>query len=110
MTEYEIFEKLKETLGYNYIYDSLQFGEERKEVDNLKDYLRIINQEREIEKDFEDVELNKLNTYKEFIHYLHNQAIGNKDSLIECFDDNSVNIFVGYKPVTKMLIILIKEF
>ena len=35
MTEYEIFEKLKEALSYNYMYDSLQFGEERKEVDNL---------------------------------------------------------------------------
>lgn len=104
MTEYEIFEKLKEALDYNYIYNSLQFGEERKEVNNLEDYLRIIKQEREIEKDFEDVKLNKLNTYKEFIHYLHNKAIGNKDSLIECFDDNSVNIFVGYKHVTKMLI------
>ena len=50
MAEQEIFEKLKEALDYNYMYDSLQFGEERKEVDNLEDYLRIIKQEREIEK------------------------------------------------------------
>lgn len=104
MTEQEIFEKLKEALGYKYMYDSLDFGEERKEVDNLEDYLRIIKQERDIEKDFEDAELKRLNTYKEFIHYLHDKAIGNKDSLIECFDDNEVNIFVGYKTVTKKLI------
>ena len=104
MTEHEIFEKLKEALDYNYMYDSLEFSEERKEVDNLEDYLRIIKQEREIEKGFEDDELNRINTYKEFIHYLHDKAIGNKDSLIECFHDNSVNIFIGYKPVTKMLI------
>ena len=26
MTEYEIFEKLKEALGYKYMYDSLEFG------------------------------------------------------------------------------------
>ena len=104
MTEHEIFEKLKEALGYKYMYDSLEFGEERKEVDNLEDYLRIIKQEREIEKDFEDAELNRLNTYKEFTHYLHDKAIGNKDSIIECFDDNEVNIFVGYKTVTKKLI------
>lgn len=104
MTEHEIFEKLKEALDHNYMYDSLQFGEEQKEVDNLEDYLRIIKQEREIGKDFEDAELNRLNTYKEFIHYLHDKAIGSKDSLIECFDDNDVCIFVGYKPVTKMLI------
>ena len=70
MTEHEIFEKLKEALDYQYMYDSLEFGDERKEVDNLEDYLRIIKQEREIEKGFEDAELNRLNTYKEFIHYL----------------------------------------
>ena len=104
MTEHEIFEKLKEALDYHYMYDSLECGEERKEVDNLEDYLRIIKQEREIEKDFEDAELNRLNTYKEFTHYLHDKAIGNKDSLIECFDDNTVNIFVGYKTVIKKLI------
>lgn len=104
MTEHEIFEKLKEALDYQYMYDSLEFSEERKEVDNLKDYLRIIKQEREIEKYFEDAELNRLNTYKEFIHYLHDKAIGNKDSFIECFNDNSVNILIGYKTATKKLI------
>ena len=104
MTEHEIFEKLKEALGYKYMYDSLEFGEERKEVDNLEDYLRIIKQEREIEKDFEDAELNRLNTYKEFIHYLNDEAIGNTDSMIECFDDSSVNIFIGYKTATKKII------
>ena len=57
-----------------------------------------------MEKHFKDVELDRFNTYKEFIHYLHDKAIGNLDSLIECFDENDVNIFVGYKPVTKKLI------
>ena len=104
MTEHEIFEKLKEALDYNYMYDSFAFGEEQKEVNNLEDYLRIIKQEREIEKEFEYSDLNRFNTYKEFIHYLHDKAIGNKDSLIECFDDNDVNIFIGYKVVTKILI------
>ena len=104
MTEHEIFEKLKEALDYNYMYDSFAFGEEQKEVNNLEDYLRIIKQGRELEKEFEDDELNRFNTYKEFIHYLHDKAIGNKDSLIECFDDNDVNIFIGYKTVTKILI------
>lgn len=104
MNEHEIFEKLKEALDYQYMYDSLEFSEERKEVYNLEYYLRIIKQERDIEKDFEDAELNRLNTYKELIRYLHDKAIGNTDSLIECFYDNSVNVFVGYKPVTKMII------
>lgn len=106
MTEQEIFEKLKEALDYKYLYDSWDWSgsDERKEVDNLEDYLRLIKQEREIEKDFEGAELNRLNTYKEFIHYLHDKAIGNKDSLIEVFDNNDVNIFIGYKLVTKILI------
>lgn len=104
MTEHEIFEKLKEALDYNYMYDNWQFSEERKEVDNLEDYLRIIKQEREMEKHFKDAELDRFNTYKEFIHYLHDKAIGNLDSLIECFDENDVNIFVGYKTVTKKMI------
>ena len=104
MTEQEIFEKLKEALDYQYMYDSFDFCEERKEVDNLEDYLRIIKQEREIEKEFKDAELNRLITYKKFVHYLHDKAIGNIDSIIECFEDNSVNIFIGYKPVTKILI------
>ena len=104
MTEHEIFEKLKEALDYNYMYDSFAFVEEQKEVNNIEDYLRIIKQGRELEKEFEDDELNRFNTYKEFIHYLHDKAIGNKDSLIECFDDNDVNIFIGYKVVTKIMI------
>ena len=100
MTEQEIFEKLKEALGYQYLLTGC--GE--TEVDNLEDYLRAIKREREIEKDFEDAEANRLKTYQEFIHYLHDKAVGDKDNLIECFDDNDVNIFIGYKPVTKMLI------
>lgn len=82
MTEHEIFEKLKEALDYNYMYDSFAFVEEQKEVNNIEDYLRIIKQGRELEKEFEDDELNRFNTYKEFIHYLHDKAIGNKDSLM----------------------------
>lgn len=100
MNEQEIFEKLKEALGYQYLLTD--WGE--TEVNNLEDYLRAIKQEREIEKDFESAELNRLNTYQEFIHYLHDKAVGNKDSFIECFDDNDVNIFIGYKLVTKVLI------
>ena len=86
--EQEIFEKLKEALDNHYLYDSFDWSDDPKEVDNLEDYLRIIKQEREIEKDFEGAELNRLNTYQEFIHYLHDKAIGDKNSLIECFDDS----------------------
>ena len=104
MTEHEIFEKLKEALDYNYMCDIFAFGEEQKEVNNLEDYLRMIKRGREIEKELEDADLNRLNTYKEFIHYLHDKAIGDKDSLIECFGNNDVNIFIGYKPATKIII------
>ena len=104
MTEHEIFEKLKEALDYNYMYDSFAFGEEEKEANNIEDYLRMIKRGREIEKELEDADLIRLNTYKEFIHYLHDKAKGNKYSLIECFDNNDVNIFIGYKPATKIII------
>lgn len=103
MNEQEIFEKLKEALDYDYLYYSYDW-EDKGEVDNLEDYLRIIKQERVLEKDMDDYASKQLNTYIEFIHYLHDKAIGNKDSLIECFDDNDVNIFIGYKTVTKTLI------
>ncbi len=49
MTEQEIFEKLKEALDYDYLYDSYDCGD-KEEVDNLEDYLRIIKQERVLEK------------------------------------------------------------
>jgi hypothetical protein len=104
MTEQEIFERQKEALDYKYLYDSFDWSDEQKEVDNLEDYLRIIKQERALEKDMDDYTSKQLNTYQEFIHYLHDKAIGNKNSLIECFDDNEVNIFIGYKTVTKSLI------
>lgn len=100
MTEQEIFEKLKEALDYNYL--CTDWGATK--VDNLEDYLRAIKQEKVLEKDKNEYASKQLNTYQEFIYYLHEKAIGNKDSLIECFDGNEVNIFIGYKPVTKMLI------
>lgn len=36
MTEQEIFEKLKEALDYNYMYNSWNWDDEQKEVDNLE--------------------------------------------------------------------------
>ena len=104
MTEQEIFEKLKEALDYNYMYDSWERGEEQKEVDNLEDYLRIIKQEREIEQDFEGAEMDRLNTYQEFINYLADKAIGNTEYIIEEFNNCTYVNFEGYKKVTKELI------
>jgi hypothetical protein len=48
--------------------------------------------------------INEQKTYKEFITYLHDKAIGDKNTLIECFDENDFNVFVGYKNVTKLII------
>lgn len=103
MTEQEIFEKLKEALDYDYLYDGYDWGD-KEEVDNLEDYLRIIKQERALEKDSDEYFTKQLKTYQEFIHYLYVKAIGDKDSIIGCFDTNDVNIFIGYKNVTKLLI------
>lgn len=99
MTEQEIFEKLKDALNYDYL--CTDWGE--TEVTNLEQYLRAIKQEREIERNFDDGECNSLKTYQEFIHYLYDKAIGDIKPLIECFDNNLVNSFEGYKKVTKEL-------
>lgn len=99
MTEQEIFEKLKEALNYEYL--CTDWGE--TEVTNIEQYLRAIKQEREIERDFDEGECNSLKTYQEFIHYLYDKAIGDIKPLIECFDNNLVNSFEGYKKVTKEL-------
>ena len=99
MTEQEIFEKLKDALNYDYL--CTDWGE--TEVTNLEEYLRAIKQEREIERGFDEDESNSLKTYQEFIHYLYHRAIGDIKPLIECFDNNLVNSFEGYKKVTKEL-------
>ena len=101
MTEQEIFEKLKDALDYNYLYDSWDWSDDTKEVDNIEDYLVLIKKERKIEKDFEDSEAYKLNTYKEFINYLADKAIGNTEYIIEEFNDCTYVNFEGYKKVTK---------
>lgn len=100
MTEQEIFEKLKEALDYDYLITD--FGD--KEVSNLEEYLRTIKYERTLEKCIDAEYINELKTYKEFISYLHDKAIGDKNTLIKCFDDNDLNVFVGYKNVTKLII------
>lgn len=97
MTEQEIFEKLKEALDYKYLLTD--FGD--KEVGNLEEYLIAIKYEREFEKLSEESLCEDLKTYKEFVSYLHDKAIGDVKQLIECFDDNFYNKFLGYKQVTK---------
>jgi hypothetical protein len=101
MNEQEIFERLKEALDYKYLYDSWDWSDEEKEVDNLEDYLRLIKQERALEKDLDDAEMNRLNTYQEFINYLADKAIGNTEYIIEEFNICTYVNFEGYKKVTK---------
>ena len=100
MNEQEVFEKLKEALDYNYL--GTDWG--GTEVDNLEDYLRAIKQEREIEKGFYEIEKEIHRTYKEFVNYLNHKAIGDIRELIEAFDDNDHNRFIGYLQSTKEVI------
>ena len=100
MTEQEIFEKLKEALDYEYL--CTDWGD--TEVTNLEEYLIAIKQEREIEKSFDAIECDSLKTYKEFIHYLSEKAIGNKNYIIEAFDNNMHNQFIGYVKVNKLIV------
>lgn len=101
MNEQEILERLKEALDYKYMYDRWDWSDEQKEVDNLEDYLRIIKQERALEKDLEDARMNRLNTYQEFIDYLADKAIGNTEYIIEEFNTCTYVNFEGYKKVTE---------
>lgn len=101
MNEQEILKKLKEALNYAYMYDSWDWSDDTKEVDNLEDYLRLIKQERALEKDLADAEMNRLNTYQEFINYLADKAIGNTEYIIEEFNNCTYMNFEGYKEVTK---------
>ena len=102
MTEQEIFEKLKDALDNNYLFDSYEL--EEKEVDNLQDYLILIKRERALEKDMDACADDKLRTYEEFIHYLNYKAIGDTTYIIEEFDNCEYVGFEGYKKVTKEIV------
>lgn len=104
MNEQEVFEKLKDALGNSYLFDSYDWGDDVKEADNLEEYLRLIKQERTLEKDINDVADKELNTYKKFIEYLSDKAIGNTEHIIEEFNNCTYVNFEGYKEVTKEII------
>jgi hypothetical protein len=104
LTEQEIFEKLKDALDNHYLYDSWDWSDDPKEVDNLEDYLRIIKQERALEKDLDDAANDELKTHKEFIKYLADRAVGDTTDIIEEFNNCTFVRFVGYKKVTKEII------
>jgi hypothetical protein len=99
MTEQEIFEKLKDALDYQYLLTD--FG--GTEVTNLEEYLRAIKFERQLESDYENEAKERQRTYQEFIHYLNDYAIGNKDYIIDAFDNNDYNKFKGYVKVEKFI-------
>lgn len=99
MTEQEIFEKLKDALDHQYLLTD--FG--GTEVTNLEEYLRAIKFERQLESDYENEAIERQRTYQEFIHYLNEFAIGNKDYIIDAFDTNDYNKFKGYVKVEKII-------
>jgi hypothetical protein len=99
MTEQEIFEKLKDALDYRYLLTD--FG--GTEVENLEQYLRAIKMERGLEKEMDKMQADEHNTYVEFIHYLNDRAIGNKEYIIEAFDSNERNMFKGYLKVKTLV-------
>ena len=99
MTEQEIFEKLKDALDHQYLLTD--FG--GTEVTNLEEYLRAIKFERQLEKDYENEAKELQRTYQEFIHYLNEYAIGNKDYIIDAFNNNDYIKFKGYVKVEKII-------
>lgn len=99
MSEKEIFEKLKEALDYQYLIT--EFGD--KEVTNLEEYLQAIAFERSLEKTMKDDYQNELYTYKEFIRYLNERAIGDTQYIIEAIHNNYYNNFKGYLKANKVI-------
>ena len=97
MTEQEIFERLKDALGYSYL--TTEFDEE---ATNLDDYLRNIKIGKSMDEEFDDYTSKQMKTYQEFIHYLSDRAIGNTDEIIVAFDNNTHNEFKGYVMVNKV--------
>ena len=100
MNEQEIFEKLKEALDYEYL--CTDFG--GKDVTNLEEYLYAIKMERSLEKEFDQIAIDTHKTYVEFINYLAEKAIGYKDYIIETFNNNEYNKFIGYLKTKKIII------
>lgn len=74
------------------------------EVSSLEDVLNFIRPELELEREISVCSSKELDTYIEFVNYLNEKSIGDKNSLIECFANNNVNVFLGYKTVNRILI------
>lgn len=99
MTEQEIFERLKDALGYAYL--TTEFDDE--EITNLDDYLRNIKMGRDMDSEIEEYDTIQAKTYQEFIHYLSDRAIGDTREIIVAFDNNMYNEFKGYVQVNKVI-------
>lgn len=98
MTEQEIFERLKDALGYAYLMN--EFDEE---VSNLEEYLQNIKIGRDMDSEIEEYDTIQAKTYQAFIHYLSDRAIGRTDEIIVAFDNNMYNEFKGYVEVNKVI-------
>ena len=98
-TEQEIFERLKDALGYDYL--TTEFDE--AEASNLDEYLRNIKVGRSLDKDMDGYTDTQMKTYQEFIHYLSDRAIGDTREIIVSFDSNLYNEFKGYVKVNKVI-------
>lgn len=100
--EKEIFNQLKEALDYCYLFDSYSLDEH--EVDNLQDYLKLIKNERTLEKEMVYEADRRLVTYRAFVEYLSNKSIGDTTHIIDEFNSCTYVNFEGYKTVTKEII------
>ena len=98
MTEQEIFERLKDALGYAYLMN--EFDEE---ASNLEEYLRNIKMGRDMDSEIDEYDTIQAKTYHEFIHYLSDRAIGDTSGIIAVFDSNLYNESKGYVDVNKII-------
>jgi hypothetical protein len=77
--------------------------EKLKELGNLVDNALSKGTEESLNEWMYQNQKQELETYRAFIDYLVNDCIGDKNTLLETFNDNSYNRYVGKVRVTKEL-------
>lgn len=101
MSEKEILDKLKDVFGYDYSYNTFNSCEEIVTLDDFFKNAQSVNSEKEM---FDVSIHDEITTYREFIDYLSDKAVGDIKSIVESFNLNYRNKFIGYVKVDKTIL------
>lgn len=98
--ETNILQKLKNTFGIDYSYNTFT-GKEITTLDDFFDNAEAVKEETELlNNDLKD----NLKTYTEFIDYLAEKSIGDVKQILEGFHDNDYTHFIGYVKTSKSIV------